>query len=199
MSTSAGRNRGECGADVHALGLRNGKRWRATVGRWDMGSPVRPGLTPRCGPWTPTVVGTNLVTMTEDQRPRVYHVRTGATRWTGDTGHYPIGLAGDVIVLRAERGQGEVVAVDVNRSKELWRLPAGLFPHDGFPHDGAVTSSGFAYRVPYAGTRVVSYYDLRTGKLRWTCAGDNTLLGAGDDWILTSSPRDRREVRLFKP
>jgi outer membrane protein assembly factor BamB len=191
-----------CELSVTGADVRTGAvRWTASVGQW---KAFRSSTAPECGgAWRPTFIGGRLLVSTVDERPQVRDVETGAAMWTGDPGSYALALAGDVVLVRADHGLGELSGIDVASGRKLWTAPS-----PGGTSSALVTNrqrAGVGNRfilVDAAGQ--LRAFDARTGALRWSAVGANRLLGTGSDaavaseWsdLATAQPIDVRLYRL---
>jgi hypothetical protein len=187
--------RSDCAVPVAAIDTGTGAtRWQAPVGRWTLS---RAEKEPRCGgAWEPLVVGgRSLLASTPAEEGQVREVVSGAVRWTGPRGTYPMTLAGDTVLARDGHGLGALVAVDLAGGAERWRrtLPQvnNLAPNElNLRHAGLAD----AFVLPVAdvadienapATRVV-VVDARSGAPRWSTAGVGFLLGAGGSGLVTA-------------
>ncbi|GIJ64497.1 outer membrane protein assembly factor BamB family protein [Virgisporangium aurantiacum] len=184
-------------------------RWQGPVGQWTLWRTDKDAW---CGgAWRPLVVGgRSLLASTPAEEGQVRDVVSGAVRWTGPPGTYPMTLAGDTLLARAGHGLGALVAVDLAGGAERWRrtLPPA---NDLAPNELNLRHAGLAdaFVLPVAdaadaenapATRVV-VFDARTGDPRWSTAGVGFLLGAGGAGVVTAfyeglSPTDPGPVEI---
>lgn len=192
-----------CTGETRAYDIRTGQvRWQLPVS----GKRYRHGDA-RCDSFRPAVVGAAMLAVSADERPILVDVPTGKVRWRGAEGGYPLGLEGDVVVVRVD-GTGDVAGVDIATGATKWtvRLPVDRQPGaEPFLLDEVAVVGG---KLSYSGLQRFSdgsagtlhVVDLDTGKELWAARRDNALLGAGNGWLVSASasaPGEAARIELF--
>jgi outer membrane protein assembly factor BamB len=180
-----------CGLSITGYDARAGvQRWQDTIGQWQL---ERSPDDASCGPpWTPRVSGTRLLSMDTGERPQVRDIESGAVRWTGPAGSYPLTTAGDVVVVRDNHGVGNLVGYDIASGAKLWHVePDAVNQRPLSPpnseHAGAGDRLVIAMRVMEQGASTsgrVVLYDARSGKAQWMSTGSVHLLGASPEGVV---------------
>lgn len=188
----------DCTNPVSAVDLRTGRTlWSHPVGLW---SPrARLWSSQRtCGEsWRPRTDGVGLLTLIDQGRPAVLDLQSGRVRWTGERGWSPVALSGDVTVVRAEEGQGDLIGVDVAAGKQLWTAEPGLAY--GEEMDDPVISARYLANsgLDDRFDPLVVVRDLRSGAVAWTAEAGG-VLGMGDSWLLAKGDWSSAEtVRMY--
>lgn len=181
-----------CTGELRAYDLHTGQiRWQRTasakhlLNRGDV----------RCDNFRPALSGTALLMLSADERPLIVDVTTGTVRWQGPRGDHPLGIEGDIVVLRKDNGAGGLAGVDVTSGRTLWTatLPAG--PRGGQDpfslREFAVAGDSMIFtglqRFSDGFANTLTVLDLRTGEEKWVARRKNLLLGAGDDWVVSAA------------
>ena len=176
------------------------ERWRQWVGQWH----VRAAGAECFRSWEPVIgSGRYLLATTVDQRAQVIDLATGAVRFTGPPASVPVTMVGEVVLVRTERGHGDLVATDIATGVEQWllRVPGpdgrGEYPLD-FEHAAVGERLVLPVRSSYLdGTLMV--IDVRAGKVTWTARGPLELIGASPDGMVTANGDESEpaEVRYY--